>query len=445
MAKAEFLMTEGSVRKKLIGFAVPIFVGHLFQQLYNTVDSLVVGRLVGASALAAVSSTAGLIYIMVGFFMGFSSGAGVIIANDLGAGDETAVHKTVHSTVAMGLVFSVLLTAVGILASPVMLRWLDTPADVMPEAVTYLRWYFAGSVGLVFYNTFMAILQASGDSRHPLYYLIFSSLLNVVLDYSFIRFFHMGVAGAALATALSQVISAILALRRLLKTDEMIRVQPRSVRFHKDKLKQIVHFGLPSALQGSVIDLSNLMIQGYINSFGSMAMAGIGAYGKLEGFTFLPVGSFSMALSTFISQNRGAGKKDRVRAGMRFAFPAAVLLVEFVGLVLFLFSPALISLFNDDPEVVAYGVQRADICALFYFLMGFSHMTSAALRGLGKPTAPTVVMLVCWCLVRVGVLLTVGKVWHNILLVCWIYPITWGLSAAVYVCYLFYLRKKNVF
>ena len=205
-------MTEGSVWRKIVGFAVPIFIGRLFQQLYNTADSLVVGQLVGTSALAAVSSVGNLIFMLVGFFMGFSQGAGIIISNDIGAEDDEAVHKGVHTAVAMGLVFSVLMTVLGIVLSPIMLRWLDTPADVMPEATLYLRWYFAGSTGLVMYNTFVGILQASGDSRHPLYYLIFSSVLNVILDYAFIGIFGMGVDGAALATAVAQVLSACLAL-----------------------------------------------------------------------------------------------------------------------------------------------------------------------------------------------------------------------------------------
>ena len=254
-------------------------------------------------------------------------------------------------------------------------------------------------------------------------------------------------ASAPLRTVVTRttLLSAMLALHRLVRTDEMIRVRLQKVRFHAAKLKQILHFGLPSALQSCVIDLSNLMIQSYINSFGTLAMAGLGAFGKLEGFTFLPVGAFSMAVSTFISQNRGAGKKDRIRSGMFFGMFSAVLLVELVGLLLFVFAPALIRLFNDDPEVVAFVVQRAKICTLFYFLMGFSHMTSASLRGLGRPTVPTVVMFVCWCAVRVIVLLTIGRAYHNILLVCWIYPITWGLSAVTYVFYLWYLARKKVY
>ena len=438
-------MTEGSVWRKIVGFAVPVFIGRLFQQLYNTADSLVVGQLVGTTALAAVSSVGNIIFMLVGFFMGFSQGAGIIISNDIGAQDEQAVQKGVHTAVAMGLVFSVVMTGLGIWLSPAMLRLLDTPADVMEEATLYLRWYFAGSTGLVMYNTFVGILQASGDSRHPLYYLIFSSVLNVALDYAFIGIFGMGVDGAALATAVAQILSACLALRRLTHTDEVIRVTVKKVRFHWSKMKQIFHYGLPSALQACIIDLSNLMIQSYINSFGSLAMAGIGAYTRLEGFSFLPTQSFSMALSTFLSQNRGAGRKDRMRAGLKFGLITSVSLVEAIGALLFFVAPSLIAIFDSNPEVVAFGVRRAQICGLFYCLLGFSHVTSAAMRGMGRPTIPTIVMLVCWCFVRVGVLMTIGKVYHNIDLVCWIYPITWGLSAITYLVYLWRLGKKGVY
>ena len=438
-------MTEGSVWRKIVGFAVPVFIGRLFQQLYNTADSLVVGQLVGTTALAAVSSVGNIIFMLVGFFMGFSQGAGIIISNDIGAQDEQAVQKGVHTAVAMGLVFSVIMTGLGIWLSPAMLRLLDTPADVMEEATLYLRWYFAGSTGLVMYNTFVGILQASGDSRHPLYYLIFSSVLNVALDYAFIGIFGMGVDGAALATAVAQILSACLALRRLTHTDEVIRVTVKKVRFHWSKMKQIFHYGLPSALQACIIDLSNLMIQSYINSFGSLAMAGIGAYTRLEGFSFLPTQSFSMALSTFLSQNRGAGRKDRMRAGLKFGLITSVSLVEAIGALLFFVAPSLIAIFDSNPEVVAFGVRRAQICGLFYCLLGFSHVTSAAMRGMGRPTIPTIVMLVCWCFVRVGVLMTIGKVYHNIDLVCWIYPITWGLSAITYLVYLWRLGKKGVY
>ncbi|MBP5154335.1 MAG: MATE family efflux transporter [Lachnospiraceae bacterium] len=444
MQTSSQLLTEGSVRKKLLYFAAPIFLGQLFQQLYNTADSLIVGRLVGDTALAAVTSVGPISYLIVGFFLGFSMGAGVVISRDIGAGDRRSVSRGVHTTVAMGIVATVVITLIGVFLTPSILRWMDTPENVFPEASLYLRIYFLGSAGLVFYNLFVGILRAAGDSAHPLYYLIFSSLLNVVLDICFIRFFGMGVDGAALATIISQVLSAVLVLVRLLRTTDIIRVIPSEIRFDRQKLGQIVYIGLPTALQACVIDLANMMVQAYINGFGDVAMAGIGASSKLEGFIFLPVNAFSMAISTFVAQNLGAGKKDRMREGIVFGLISAVLVVELLGACLFLFSPQMVAWFNDNPEVIYYGTLRGRICGLFFSLCGFSHVSSAVMRGIGRPIVPTVVMLSCWCAVRVLVLMTIGRYVHNILLVIWIYPITWLLSALVYVCYLLYLRRKEL-
>ena len=441
---SKYLMTEGNVKKKIIAFAIPLFIGQLFQQMYNTADSLIVGRLIGTSALAAVTATGSLIYLIVGFFMGFSTGAGVVIATDIGAQHDEEVSKGVHTTVAMGIVATVIMTALGMLFTPQILKWMDTPGDVLPEATLYLRVYFAGSIGLVFYNLLVGILRASGDSKHPLYYLIFSSLLNVVLDIVLIRFAHMGVDGAALATAISQFVSAVMVFVRLLREHSIIRVIPSKIRFHKHKLLEIIRIGLPTALQACVIDLANMMIQSYINSFGKMAMAGIGASNKLEGFCFLPVNSFSMALSTFVAQNYGAGKTDRMREGITFGLLCTVVIVGILGAGMFFFSPQLVRFFDSTPEVISYGALRGRICGFFFCLCGFSHVASAVMRGIGKPVVPTVVMLVCWCAVRVLTLMTIGQFFHNILLVIWLYPITWTLSTITYIFYLLSLRKKGI-
>lgn len=436
------LMTEGGIAKKIILFAIPIFIGQLFQQLYNTVDSLIVGNLIGSSALAAVSATGTLVFLVIGFFFGFSMGAGIVIAREIGAQNRENVSRAVHTAVAMGLFFSVVITALGVAFSPLMLRLMGTPEEVLPEAVLYLRVYFSGCSGLIMYNTFVGILQASGDSRHPLLYLIISSVINVLLDILFIAVFHMGVGGAAFATILSQFISMLLSLRRLLRTDEMIQIEMKKIRFHRTTLREIIHFGFPTAIQGSIIDIANILIQSYVNSFGKDAMAGVGAYSKLEGFAFLPVIAFSMAMSTYISQNLGAKRKDRVKKGMRFGLLSTMVCIEIIGLLVFLLAPYLIEAFNADPEVVSFGMQRARVTSLFFFLLGFSNVTSAIMRGLGKPTAPMLTMLICWCAVRVIVFLTIGRVYHEFLLTCWIYPITWALSSAVYLI-LFHIYKKQ--
>lgn len=438
------LMTEGDIPRTVLRYALPIFIGYLFQQLYNTADALIVGNLVGSKALAAVTSTGSITFMAIGFFLGFSVGAGIVIARHIGAGDHEQTGRAVHTTVAMGLLFSVLLSLLGVLLTAPVLRLMGTPDDVFGDAALYLRIYFGGSTGFILYNTFVGILQASGDSRHPLYYLIFSSLLNIVLDIFFIIVFGMGVDGAAAATVISQCVAALLAFRRLYRRNDIIRIRLRDIGFDRSNLSEIVRFGIPTAVQNCVIDLSNMLIQSYINSFSSSAMAGIGAYSKVEGFAFLPVTAFSMAMSTFISQNLGAGKHSRIHQGARFGLFWSVVIIEAIGVITFVFAPGLVAAFSRDPEVIAFGVLRARICALFYCLLGFSHVSSAVMRGLGKPIMPMLVMLLCWCAIRVAVLTTIGHVYHNILLACWIYPVTWGMSSLVYGIALYRIRKTRL-
>ena len=445
-AKEEnFLMTEGPIQRRILRYAVPVFIGFLFQQLYNTADALIVGNLIGSKALAAVTGTGTIVFMAVGFFMGFSIGAGIAIAKYIGAEDDENTFRSVHTSAAIGLAFCLILSVAGVLLSPAVLRLMETPSDVIDDAALYLRIFFAGSSGLILYNTFVGVLQASGDSKHPLYYLIISSVTNVVLDVVFIALFRMGVDGAALATVIAQCLSAFLVFLRLHRRTDSIRLRVRKIRFYWSNFGEIVRYGLPTALQNCMIDFANMMIQSYINSFSSAAMAGMGAYSKIEGFAFLPVNSFSMALSTFVSQNRGAGKKDRIRKGITSGLLWAVAIVEVIGAVLFLFSPTLLAAFNRDPDVIAIGVLRSDICSLFFCLLAFTHVSSAILRGLGRPVAPMVVMMVCWCAVRVIVLTTIGRMYHDILLACWIYPVTWTLSSIVDALYLYRLKRKGVF
>ena len=442
MAQHTTLMTEGSIRRKMLGFALPILAGYFFQQLYSTVDALIVGNYLDADALAAVTSTGSYTYLMIGFVAGFATGAGIIIARHIGAGHRESTEKAVHTAVAVGLFFSVLLTAAGTLLTPGILRLMGTPASVFDRSCRYLQVYFAGASALVMYNMFVSILQASGESRFPLVCLVVSSLTNIVLDILFISAFHMDVEGAALATVLSEILSMVLAGGRLLKSRETIRLRPRRIRVDRESLRYIVRYGFPTAMQGCVIDLSNMLIQSYINSFGRNAMAGIGSSTKLEGFMFLPVTAFSMALTTFVSQNTGAGKHDRVRSGARFGLlcTAGILLV--FGVIARFFAPDMIALFTTDPEIIRFGAGRTTVCAFFYCLCGFSHAASALMRGLGKPMTPMLVMLICWCAVRVVVLFTLGQSMHEIWLIYWIYPFTWTLSSIFY-CFSF--RKMRLF
>lgn len=436
MFKGQVSLTEGSVAKGMLVFAIPIFFSNLFQQLYNAVDSLIVGNFLGGNALAAVGSSGSLIFLLTGFVNGVSLGAGVLIARHYGARDSEALKRTVHTTVALGLAASVVLTVVGVILTPQILRWMGTPDDVLANSIVYFRVYFLGSTAVVLYNVGASILQSVGDSRSPMYYLIAASLLNVVLDLLFIGVFHFGVGAAALATIISQAASAFLAFRKLTLTKEDYGVRWKQVRFHGATLRAVVAQGVPSGVQNSVISLANVIVQANINSFGAQAMAGCGAYSKIEGFAFLPVTCFSMALATFVSQNIGAAKLDRVRKGMRFGLITSPLLAEGIGVIIFTLAPLLIAAFNNEPEVVAFGVQQARTVALFYCLLAFSHCCAGILRGLGRPTVPMVIMLAIWCALRIAYITIVLRLIPDIGVIFWAYPLTWSISSILFAWYL---------
>ena len=428
-------LTEGPIWKGILLFAMPILLGNIFQQFYNTFDSWCVGNFIGENALAAVSSSGSLIFMLVGFFNGVAMGAGVIIARYYGARDFAAMRRAIHTDVAFGLAAGVALSIIGVVFSPTILRWMGTPEEVMPQSVSYFRFYFCGAVFTVMYNIFVGILHALGDSRHPLIYLMVSTVVNIVLDLLFVAVLHMGVGSAALATTISQGISAVLCCIRLMKVEKDYRLVPGEIRFHMESLRNIIRFGLPSGVQNSVIALANLVVQSNINAFGREAMAGCGAYSKLEGFAFLPVTCFTMALSTFVGQNLGAGKYDRVKKGAAFGICCCMVLAELVGLVFYFFAPGLIGFFNDGPVVVDFGSRHMRTICLFYCLLAFSHCMAAILRGAGKATVPMVTMLVCWCLIRVTYITVAVRFVNELTTVSLAYPITWVCSSIVFLTY----------
>lgn len=429
------LLTEGPIWKRMIAFAIPIFLGNLFQQLYNTADSLIVGNFLGSNALAAVSSSGNLIFLMVGFFNGIAMGAGVVIARYYGARKMEEVQKAVHTLVAFGLAAGVALTVIGMAFTPYILRWMGTPEDVLPNSIIYFRIYFAGSLGFVLYNVFVGILQSVGDSRHPLMYLIFSSLLNVVLDLVLIAGFHFGVGAAAVATIVSQFASALLCFIRLVREKAEYRVIPGEIRFHGYLLKQIISNGLPAGVQNSIIALANVVVQSNINAFGRDAMAGCGAYSKIEGFGFLPITCFAMALTTFISQNLGARKYERAKKGARFGILCSITIAEIIGLSIYVLAPVLISAFNDEPQVIQFGVTQARTVTLFYFLLAFSHCLAGIFRGAGKSVVPMLVMMVCWCAIRITYITIAVRLFPVIQTIFWAYPLTWSLSSVIFLIY----------
>lgn len=435
-AEKTTLMTEGPIGRKIIAFAFPLFLGNLFQQLYNTADSLIVGNFLGSNALAAVSSSGNLIFLMVGFFHGIAAGAGVVIARYYGARELESVKKAVHTTIAFGLAAGIFLTAAGVLLTSRILLWMGTPADVLPESAVYFRIYFMGSLSFVMYNVFVGILQSVGDSRHPLVYLIVSSVINILLDLLFVGALGFGVGAAAFATILSQFISALLCLFRLVfQSPEDYRVCLKLIRFDFPMLKQIIANGLPAGFQNSIIALANVVVQSNINKFGKMAVAGCGAYSKIEGFGFLPITCFSLALTTFISQNLGAKQYERAKKGARFGILCSITMAEAVGIFIYLTIPALISAFNRTPEVIAYGTAQARTVTLFYFLLSFSHCIAGILRGAGKASVPMVTMLCFWCIVRVSYITLIVRLIPVINVIFWAYPLTWSLSSIVFLIY----------
>lgn len=429
------LMTKGPIWKKIIAFAIPLFLGNLFQQFYNTADSLIVGNFLGSSALAAVSSSGNLIFLMVGFFNGLAVGAGVVVARYFGAKKFDLVQRAIHTIITLGFFCGIALTFVGVVAAPQILVLMGTPPEVLPNSVTYFRIYFCGSLAFVMYNFLVGILQAVGDSRHPLMYLIISSVTNIILDLILVAGFHFGVGAAALATVISQCLSALLCFLRLLRGPKEYRIYLSKLRLDSLLLKQIISNGLPAGLQNSIISLANVVVQSNINKFGQMAVAGCGSYSKIEGFAFLPITCFALALTTFISQNLGAKEYDRAKKGAVFGVICSVVTAELVGVVIYTFAPYLIAAFNNTPEVLSYGVAQAHTASLFYFLLAFSHCMAGILRGAGKSTVPMFVMLICWCIIRVTYITVTVHFIPDIRVIFWAYPITWTLSSIVFLLY----------
>ena len=435
MRSKQYSLTEGSIWKAMLFFAFPVFLGNVFQQLYNAFDAWCVGNYIGDDALAAVSSSGSLIFMMVSFWSGVAMGAGVVIARCFGAQEYGTMEKTIHTAIAFGLVTGALLTVAGVALTPIILGWMGTPPEVLPQSIAYFRYYFFGAIFTVMYNIFVGILHAVGDSKHPLYYLIFSTFLNIGLDMLFVAGLGMGVGSAAIATTISQGVSALLCLIHLLRIDAPYRVRLSKVRFHWASLLQIVRYGLPSGVQNSVIALANVFVQSNINSFGKAAMAGCGSYSKLEGFAFLPVTCFTQALSTFVGQNLGAGQHQRVQKGIAFGVVCSCTMAAGIGTVCYVFAPQLIGFFSETQEAIHYGTAHMRTICLFFSLLAFSHCMAGVMRGAGKATVPMFTMLACWCIIRVAYISIAVKYVNQLTTVSWAYPITWALSSIVFLIY----------
>ena len=436
-------LTQGNISKQIVIFALPLLLSQIFQELYNTADSFIVGHYLGTEALAAVSSSGTLINLFISFFSGTAIGGGVVISRYFGAGHRDLVQRSIHTMICSGFICGIVLSAVGVAFTPTVLVWMKTDPDVLPDAIEYFRYYFLGALATIMYNVCLGIMNAIGDSRRPLYYLIFSSLINVVLDVLFVGVCGWGVWSAAVATVISQAASAVMCFLHLTRRDFVFRVRISQLRIDRPVLLEIMRCGLPSGLQNSVINLANVIIQTQINSFGTYAMAAYGTHAKVEGFGFLPITSFTMAITTFVSQNLGAKQYERAKKGARFGIITCITMAELIGIASYIFAPQLISMFDSTPGVVELGVEQTRIISLFYFLLAYSHSVASVCRGAGHAFVPMLIMLLVWCVFRIFYIYAVMFLFGELKFVYWAYPITWSISSVIY--FIYYHRSDWVY
>lgn len=429
------LMTEGSIFVNLLLFSIPLILGNLLQQTYNAVDSIIVGNCVGSNALAAVGAGASLIYLLIAFSQGASVGAGVIISQYLGARDSEHVRTAVHTAVTVALILGVLLTIGGLRFTRPLLIWMNTPEEVLEDAVLYLRIYSGGMVFNVLYNMMAGILNAAGNSRRSLLYLAAAAFTNIFMDVLLIAVLKMGVAGAAIATDMSQAASCILAFLFLLRVPADYQVHIPELRLNGFMALQILRVGLPTGIQNMVISLSNILVQAAVNGYGTAAMAGFGAYLKIDGFNILPVLSFSMAITTFVGQNYGAGNLKRVKKGMWVTLGMCIVYTVVTGALLLLFSRPALGLFTRDATVIDFGQIAMRYFCPFYWLLAILHALAGTVRGTGKTVPPMVVLLLSLCLFRILWIRLILPGFHGIEGVYILYPVSWALGMVLMILY----------
>ena len=429
------LMTSGSIWKTILIFSIPLIIGNLLQQTYNTIDSMIVGNFVGSSALAAVGSSTALINLLISFAQGIAVGSGIIVAQSLGSNARKDVRASIHTSMALALVLGLVISIMGYVFAPWLLKKMQTPSEVMPESIEYLRVFSLGLIFNVIYNMEAGILNAVGNSKRSLLYLSIASFTNVVLDFIFIKYLGMGVRGAAIATNISQFISALLALLFLLRVPEIYKVSLKKIKIHKDMALRIIKVGIPTAIQGTVISLSNVIMQSSVNVFGAMPMAGFGAFIKIDGFNILPVLSLSLAITTFAGQNYGAGKIDRVKKGMWTTLFMTIIYTIISGTMLYNFAPKVIALFTKEPDVIAAGVLATKFFCPFYFLLAIMHSLAGTVRGTGRTVPPMLIMILSLCVFRILAAKFVIPHYNTIENVYLLYPISWTIGAILMIGY----------
>lgn len=439
----EIDMINGPLAGKVLLFSLPLMLSGILQLLYNAADIVIVGRYCGNASLAAVGSTGSLVNTIINVFMGLSVGAGVTVANRIGAGDRQGVHRAVHTAVTVSFLSGLICGAVGFFCSRTLLTWMGTPGDVLPLSALYLKIYFVGMPAIMAYNFGAAILRAMGDTLRPLYFLAVSGLINVGLNLLFVRVFHLNVAGVALATILSQVLSAALVLLCLLHSDSVCRLTLRELRLHKRELREIVRIGVPAGIQASMFSISNVIIQSSINAYGSVVMAGNAACSSLEGFTYTSMNAVSQAAVTFTSQNVGAKRPERISR----VFGVTALTVSVIGAVMggltFLLRVPLLGLYSADPAILPAGALRMHFICLPYFLCGLQEVTGGMSRGMGQSTVPMIVTIFGTCLLRVVWIATVYRANPTLFMIYITYPISWIITGSVHLlCY--HVVKKRL-
>ena len=429
-------MTQGSITKHLINFALPLMVGNLFQQLYNMVDTWVVGNFVSNEAFSAVGTVGPIINMLIGFFLGMSSGAGVVISQYYGAHRPEKVHEAVHTAMLLTVIMGVVFTGAGIAMTPLMLELMKTPAEVAPDQAAYLTIYFAGIMGLLLYNMGSGILRAVGDSQRPFYFLLVSAGVNTALDLLFVLKFGMGVEGVAYATIIAQAVSALLTVWVLLRAEGCIKLELRALRMTWSVLKQIVAVGIPAALQMAVTAFSNVFVQGYINYFGADCMSGWTAYTKVDQLVILPVQSISMAGTTFVGQNLGVGDTPRAKKGVRTALYLSFAVTAVLLVPVLLLAPELTAFFNQKPEVVSYGALLLRLLSPFYFFFCINQVYSAALRGAGNSQVPMWIMLGSFVVFRqIYLFIVANYISNEIIPIAMSYPAGWFVCSVATLVY----------
>ena len=435
-------MLNGPLIRPILMFSIPLMLTGILQLLFNAADIVVVGQFAGSTALAAVGSTGALINLIVNVFMGMSIGASVVVAQNYGAGKWKDVSEAVHTAIALSLVCGALVTVVGIALARPMLEAMGTPEDVLDQASLYMKIYFAGMPATMMYNFGAAILRAIGDTRRPLYYLLIAGVINVIFNLIFVIVFHMGVAGVALATVISQCVSVVFIILCLMRSDGCIHLEPRRVRITRDKFMQMMKVGLPAGLQGSIFSISNVLIQSAVNSFGSMVMAGNAAAANLEGFVYTSMNAIYQANLTFTSQNVGARQYKRIGSILGCCQLTVSVIGAALGWAVYLCGPVLLRLYTTDPQVVEMGMRRLSIIATTYFVCGWMDVMVGSLRGMGSSIVPMIVSILGACVLRIVWIYTLFA-WDRTLQMLYIsYPVSWIITAAVhFMCYL-WMKKR---